>query len=293
MRVRIERPNEARNGPRKTGLYKNEYRNLTNRTYLLPASPAEWTVVLWPITMGWLLFCVLFGYVLLCVKNPVGPAYKSPPVLGAWFLLNFTLSLFCVIAWSIVYDRELVVPAAVLSILAAILSWIATAEIYRTVHEYGGWMARHSRVMLWLYRLLWHNGMAGFTAWLTIQAIYVLFVTLRAMAGMSLINTVWGVFGSMTAIIVVWFILENSILDSYGRYTFTQYPVVVVHMAGVYVAVKDLQNVNEVKAFAIALLALACVCAALRIILMFVRGFKCPLYSNNKVGEDPITSFAS
>jgi hypothetical protein len=46
----------------------------------------------------------------------------------------------------------------------------------------------------------------------------------RAMAGMSLINTVWGVFGTMTAIIVVWFILENSILDSYGRYTFTPYP---------------------------------------------------------------------
>ncbi|KAF2364444.1 hypothetical protein FHG87_004802 [Trinorchestia longiramus] len=275
------------------GLFLNELRNMT-LIYELPVTPEPWVVILWSVTMAWLFVCEIYAFVLVCLKTSVGPAYKSPPVLGPWFLLNFTMGLFCLIAWFIVWDRDLMVASTVLIILAAVFCWIATAAIYNTVYQYGGWMARHSRVLLWFYRLLWHNGMAGFTTWLTIQAIYSLVISLRIEAGISLQNTVWGVLGAMAGIMVFWCVMELTFLDRYGRYTVTPYLIVMVHMVGVFTRHVDQDNISSpTDIFIVVLLAAAALFLLLRILLGAIRGFKCPLYANNKVGEDPVISFAS
>lgn len=271
------------------GIFKNEYRNLT-LAYEIPVTPELWTIVMWSITLGALLICKIYTWVLLCRKNPVGPSYKSPPIIGAWFLFTYTLALFFVICWTIVWDRNLPIAATVISFLAAFFCWLATAALYKNVHAHGAWMARHTKTDLWMYRILWHNSMAAFTTWLTIVAAYMLGITLRVEAGLGLQDIVYVVLGILGGIMLVWFILENTVLDRYGRYTVTPYLVMIFHMTGVYVRQYGVTT-KETDYFIAVMLGVSAFFAVLRIALAIGRAIRCPLYSNNKVGEDPVISY--
>lgn len=272
------------------GLFTTGYRNLT-LLYEIPVTPNAWVDILWPVIFFWLLLCKFYTWILLCRKNAVGPTYKSPPVIGAWYLFTYSLCMFCVIAWTLVWDRDLPIPATVLIFLAAIFAWLATAILYKSVHDFGAWMARHTKADLWLYRVFWHNGMAALTTWLTIVAIYALAIVLRIEVGISLQSVVYIVLGCISGIMILWFILENTILDRFGRYTLTPYAVVIVLMVAVFDRQYQQNSSQETDYFIAALLGAASFCMFLRICLVVGRAIKCPLYRDNKVGEDPVMSF--
>ena len=93
------------------------------------------------ILCGWLLlakancnfstFSCTQAVVLVCRRNAVGPAYKSPPVLTHWVLLPYTLACLLLVAWTIVFDRDHLIAAAALMGAAALLLWLATAALYQ------------------------------------------------------------------------------------------------------------------------------------------------------------------
>jgi len=271
-------------------LFKVELRNLTFQ-YEIPVTPSHWTYLLVPIITAWLLLAKAYALVLLCRHNAVGPAYKSPPVLTHWALLPYSLACLALVAWTVVFDREQLIAATALMAAAALLLWLATAALYQSVHHHGPWLARHSAADLWLYRILWHNGLAALTTYASVQAAYLLGVCLRVEVGLSLQEVVYVVLGIVAGIMVLWFLLESTVLDRYGRYTVTHYLVVLTVTGGAYerqFAVTD----EPTQYFIIALLAASAVCAVLRVSLAIGRGVKCPLYSDNKIHEDPVLGYA-
>ncbi|MPC12097.1 hypothetical protein E2C01_004775 [Portunus trituberculatus] len=68
--------------------------------------------------------------------------------------------------------------------------------------------------------------------------------------------------------------------------------VVVLAMAGIYVK-QYASATMETGYFIVVLLGVSVFCLVARLGLVIVRGVKSPLYVNNKVGDDPVLSFAA
>lgn len=260
--------------------------------YEIDVTPAGFTFLVWSIIYIWLLLAHLYALILLCRRNAVGPVYVSPAVLTTGFLITYTLNLLANIAWLFLWDHELLIYSSAVLWFICLTNWIALGILHGNVHSHGPWMCRHAKVDLWMYRILWHNGMATYTTWTTIAALLNLGIALRYEAGLAMQIVVYVVLGSLSGILVLWFLLENTVLDRFMRYTITPYAVVVLAMAGIYVK-QYATATMETGYFIVVLLGVAVFCLVARLGLVIVRAVKSPLYVNNKVGDDPVLSFAA
>ncbi|TMS16843.1 hypothetical protein E3U43_014136 [Larimichthys crocea] len=83
---------------------------------------------------------------------------------------------------------------------------------------------------------------------------------------------------------LVWFILENLVLDKHVRYILITYPVVIWALTGNMDKNYDVESNNRNGIFIIVLLALASVLFVFRIVLVVWRHIKQPLYTNVSPG---------
>ncbi|XP_050701819.1 uncharacterized protein LOC126988059 isoform X2 [Eriocheir sinensis] len=273
------------------GIFNSTVGNLSAR-YEIDVTPAGFTFLVWSIIYAWLFLAHVYGLILLCRRNAVGPVYVSPPVLTTSFLIIYSLNLLANIAWLFLWDNELLIYSSAVLWFICLTNWIALGLLYGSVYTHGPWMSRHAKVDLWFYRILWHNGLATYTTWTTIAALLNLGIALRYEAGLAMQLVVYVVLGSLSGILVLWFLLENTVLDRFVRYTITPYAVVVLAMAGIYVK-QYAASTMETGYFIVVLLGVAVFCLVARLGLVIVRGVKSPLYVNNKVGDDPVLSFAA
>ncbi|KAK4316777.1 hypothetical protein Pmani_012104 [Petrolisthes manimaculis] len=240
------------------GIFNTTVGNLS-ATYEIDVTPAGFVFLIWTVIYFWLLLAHLYALILLCRRNAVGPVYTTPPPV-LWFI--------------------------------CLTNWIAFGLVHGSLYRHGPWMAQHAKVDLWMYRILWHNGLALYTVWTTIAALLNLGIALRYEARLEMQLIVYIVLGCLSGILVLYFILENTVLDRFVRYTITIYPVVVLAMAGIYI--KQYQHSTlETGYFIIVLLGTSVFCLVARLGLVIVRAVKSPLYVNNKVGDDPVLSYAA
>ncbi|KAK7060090.1 hypothetical protein SK128_014747 [Halocaridina rubra] len=258
----------------------------------LDVTPAGFTFMIWTVIYIWLLLAHLYTLILLCRRNAVGPVYNSPAVVTPAFLIIYTINLLANIAWLFLWDNRLHIPSSALMWLVALTNWIALGIIHGTLYHHGPWMSRHAKVDLWMFRILWHNGLAIYTTWSTIVALLNLGVALKNEVPLDAQIIVYIILGSISGIMVLWFILENTVLDRFVRYTVTQYAVIVLAMAGIYIN-KYNGSTMETGYFIVVLLGVSVFCFVARLGLVIVRGIKHPLYVNNKIGDDPVLSFAA
>ncbi|CAL4067741.1 unnamed protein product [Meganyctiphanes norvegica] len=260
--------------------------------YELSITPAGWTFTIWTVIYGWLLLAHLYSLILLCRRNSVGPAYLCPPILNIGFLLTYTLNLLFNVVWLFLWDRDLIIYSSGFLWGVCLTSWIATGIIHGTVGHHGAWMAAHAKVDLWFIRIFWHNGLAMYTTWTTITALLNLAMVLKYELNIDEQLIVYIVLGVISGLMLLWFILENTALDRWMRYTVTQYAVIVVAMVGIYY--KGYTSANmETGYFMVTLLGVSVFCFVARLGLVILRACKSPLYNSNKVSEDPVMSFSA
>ncbi|KAK4306005.1 hypothetical protein Pmani_022150 [Petrolisthes manimaculis] len=273
------------------GIFNTTVGNLS-ATYEIDVTPAGFVFLIWTVIYFWLLLAHLYALILLCRRNAVGPVYTTPPVLTTSFIVIYTLNLLANIAWLFLWDNQLIIYASAVLWFICLTNWIAFGLVHGSLYRHGPWMAQHAKVDLWMYRILWHNGLALYTVWSTIAALLNLGIALRYEARLEMQLIVYIVLGCLSGILVLYFILENTVLDRFVRYTITIYPVVVLAMAGIYI--KQYQHSTlETGYFIIVLLGTSVFCLVARLGLVIVRAVKSPLYVNNKVGDDPVLSYAA
>lgn len=260
--------------------------------YGLSIMPAGWTFTIWTVIYGWLLMAHLYSLVLLCRRNAVGPAYLSPPILNTAFLVTYTLNLLFNVVWLFLWDRDLIIYASGFMWAVCVTSWIATGIIHGTLGGHGPWMAAHAKVDMWFIRIFWHNGLAMYATWTTITALLNLAMVLKHELNIDEQLIVYIVMGVISGIMLIWFIIENTALDRWMRYTVSQYAVIVVAMVGVYHKGYEASNM-ETGYFMVTLLGVSVFCFVARLGLVILRACKSPLYMSNKVSEDPVTSFSA
>lgn len=273
------------------GIFNSSVGNLT-AIHDIDVTPAGFTFMIWTVIYIWLLLAHLYTLILVCRRNAVGPAYMTPPVITPAFLIVYTINLIANVVWLFLWDRQLLIYSSAIMWVVCITNWIALGILHGTVYRHGPWMSRHAKVDIWMFRILWHNGLAIYTTWTTITALLNLGIALQYEADLEKQLIVYIVLGSLSGIMVLWFILENTALDRFVRYTITQYAVIVLAMAGVYIK-KYANSSMETGYFIVVLLGVSVFCLVARLGLVIVRATKHPLYVNNKIGDDPVLSFAA
>uniref|UniRef100_UPI0037E8AA0B uncharacterized protein n=1 Tax=Semicossyphus pulcher TaxID=241346 RepID=UPI0037E8AA0B len=241
-------------------------------------TPSGWTFNIWSIIYVWLTAMVIYIVAGLCRKNGYGYVYCSPSVLPYGFFTNWCVNLCFNISWLIVWDRGDMLVALVLLIMVIITNYLMIFFICHGLHFYGAWLKKYHNADLWCYRVIVQNGVMVYTTWTTIATLINLAIVLTYNVGMSPEDAATISYSVLAFVLLVWFILENVVLDKYVRYILIVYPVVIWALCGNLDKNYDAKAPSRNGIFIVVLLALACVLFAIRIVLVIWRHLNQPLY---------------
>jgi len=243
-------------------------------------TPSGWTFNIWSVIYVWLTTMMIYILSGLCRKNGYGYVYCNPPVLPYGFFVSWCLNLCFNIAWLLVWDKGLMIAALVFLILVICTNYSMVCFICHGLHVYGAWLKKYHKPDLWCIRVMVLNGVMIYTTWTTIATLINLAIVLTYEAKMSPADAATISYSTLTVVLLVWFILENFILDKHLRYVLVVYPVVIWALSGNLDKNFDAKSPSRNGIFIAVLLALASVLFVIRIVLVVWRHFKQPLYDN-------------
>ncbi|RVE58815.1 hypothetical protein OJAV_G00197550 [Oryzias javanicus] len=243
-------------------------------------TPPGWTFSIWGVIYIWLAAMNVYIVAGLFRKNESGYTYCSPPVLPYGFFACWCLNQCFNIAWLLVWDRGMMIPALVFLILLVATNYSMIFFCCRGLHIYGAWLKKYCKRDLWLIRALVQNGVMVYTTWTTIATLLNLTIVLVYDANMSPVDAATVSYSLLSVLLVVWFALENTILDKHVRYILITYVVVIWALAGNINKNYDAKSPGRIGIFIAVLLAVSCVLFVIRIILVVWRHFKKPLYED-------------
>ncbi|XP_061523047.1 uncharacterized protein si:ch211-161h7.5 [Phycodurus eques] len=270
------------------GPFSTTTANVSN-IFVTEITPSGWTFSIWSVIYVWLTLMMIYILANLCRSNSYGYVYCSPPVLPYGFFICWCLNLCFNIAWLLVWDRMWMIAALVFLILVAGTNYGTLSFACHGLHVYGAWLKKYHNVDLWLIRILVQNGVMIYTTWTTIATLINLAIVLTYEANVSPTNAASVSYCVLTVVLLVWFFLQNVVLDEHMRYVLVDYPVVIWALAGNFDKNYNAESLGRSAIFIVVLLAAASLLYAVRLVLVFWRHCKQPFY-NGAVPEpaDPM-----
>lgn len=244
-------------------------------------TPSGWTFNIWSVIYIWLTAMIVYIVIGLCRKNGNGYVYCSPPVLPYGFFICWCFNLCFNIGWLIVWDRGIMVAALVFLIMVICSNYAMIFFVCHGLHVYGPWLKKYHNADLWCYRVLVQNGVMIYATWTTIATLINLTIVLAYEVKMSAEDAATISYTLLTALLLMWFAVENFILEKHVRYICITYLVVIWALSGNLDKNYDAESPSRNGVFIAVLLALACVLFAVRIILVVWRHIKQPLYEDS------------
>lgn len=220
------------------GWFKSTVGNLSAK-YPNPITPAGYAFSIWSLIYLWMAAWILYFLINLCRTNIRGPVYLNPPAASLPFLLTVFLANALNNTWLFVWDRECLTGAAIVLVSSSLVLYLALFLILTSVHRYLAEFYKIARGDLWAYRILAQNGVAIYTAWVTIAAQVNVCTALLYAAGMPSDTAIYICLSVLAFELLVFFALDVSLLEPYTRYVFTIYPVFIWALSAVLVANSD------------------------------------------------------
>lgn len=252
------RPNE---GPFRH-LFGNATTGEVSDKFYIEITPAGWAFSIWGLIYAWQTAWIIYSLTLLCRKS-------TPEVISPVLLLSYAVSSVVNIGWLIVWSRELIQTSSVLLFTISFLLYGTMATSYATVNIEARAVSRLDFVLL---QVLVNNGLALYTTWCTIASLINLTMAITYAHGVAqdVASTIALVI--LAVEIIVWFSLENTILDKFVRYTLTIYPVVIWALSASINKNWDPAKRNSI--ITVILLAMACTLLLVRIAIVVWRQMK-------------------
>lgn len=252
------RPNE---GPFRH-LFGNATTGGQSDKYYIEITPAGWAFSIWGLIYAWQAAWIIYSLTFLCRKN-------TPEVISPVLLLIYAVSSFANIGWLIVWSRELIQASSVLLFAISFFLYGTMATSYATVNIEARAVSKLDFILL---QVLVNNGLALYTTWSTIASLLNLTMAITYAHGVAqdVASTIALVV--LAVEIIVWFSLENTILDKFVRYTLTIYPVVIWALSASINKNWDPAKRNSI--ISVILLAMACTLLVVRIVILVWRQTK-------------------
>ena len=209
----------------KSPLFPNNIGNISNKypTEITPSGP---TFAIWGFIYTFQVSWTIYTLTLNCRAN-------AADILPAKFYSFYILSCICNITWLFSWVREEF--TASLALLAGTVVSLAACvfSASKGLHDYLGKQTKPSTADVWCVRILVQNGIIFYNAWVTIATCINLVVTLHYHCGYDEKKTTTAALAALLCITVFWFVMENFVFESYTRFIFAEYIVLIVGLSGV------------------------------------------------------------
>ena len=249
------RPNE---GPFRHLFGNDTTGNVSNKFYI-EITPAGWAFSIWGLIYLWQAAWIIYSLTLLCRKT-------ATDVISPVLLVVYAVASVVNIAWLIVWSRELIQVSSVLLFTISFLLYGTLARSYMSVNMETFTVSKTDFI---LTQVLVNNGLALYTTWCTIASLLNLTMAIAYFHGVDQDIACTISLVILAVEIIVWFSLENTILDKYVRYTLTIYPVVIWALSASINKNWDPAKRNSI--ISVILLSVACTLLAARIAIVVWR----------------------
>lgn len=238
--------------------------------YFTQITPANYTFGIWGLIYVCQIAWLVYGWTFFCRKTAVKTISSFTYI--AYAIVNLTS-----IVWIYVWDNLYIKTASGMLFLCAISLYVTLGSAAYYLDSQTSTLTKTDPKDLYATRILVLNSIAIYMTWVTIASLIGLTVVLQystnigAVAAGTTSLTVLGV------LVMIYFILENTILDRYLRYVGIVYPVVIWALTGGVVAHwgKDPSGQNAIITYV--LLGASVLLFLVRIILWIVFAKSRPL----------------
>nr|CAH0111439.1 unnamed protein product [Daphnia galeata] len=222
--------------------YKDIFTQTTGQIsdkYPVYITPSGFTFSIWAVIYIFLgsaaIYCVSSVYRKSGLNSRV---YAQPVILNWLFYVALTANYSLNTAWIFLWDRELMVAACIFLLFIAYTGWISFAVACsrgkRAMEKKRDGLTKTAVFKeVRLQRILIHNGIALYTTWTTIASLLNINIAFQYVGKCNAETTSVACTSVLLIVLIGWFTLENTWLDSYVRYTITQYPVVIFAVSGI------------------------------------------------------------
>ena len=244
----------------------------------------------WGHATMWRLSYILMGIsiIIVCISSCLplrfNVLFRKQTLISVGFLFLVNVNYIGNIIWVIATNFEQVWLMLAFALLMTYSLYGALAFSYRDLYDELATLEASNRVLLWGTRIVIHNVIAIYATWLS------LIWPLNLSLSLSYFNSI----DSATALhrggltvseastlgliiilieMLVWFTIENFLVEPYLRYTLTIHPVVILTMSSIVTRVSTTGGINLVLASM--LLAIAVIQFCLRLLLVALRSWEC------------------
>lgn len=162
------------------------------------------------------------------------------------------------------WGNEKVAASAALLILFNVVIYPTIAALAIFLDKAAG---RAKLYDLWLTRFLALNGLLFYATWTTIASLINLTAAVQYDGDYNGSNAAYIALSLLTATVITYFVLENTVFDRYLRYSFAVYPVVIWALSAVLAKKWDSSDPSGVNIFTLVLVIVTAVLAIVRIVL--------------------------
>ena len=194
-------------------------------------TPAGWTFGIWIVIYAWQVLWILYGWSFI-----LRPSFPRSIVFLTYIF--FTVANLFNIMWTYLWGNDY---AQVGYPIIALMS----ISLYSTIFVQALWLHRITGALkmrkryifdLYITRFLVLNGILIYATWLTAATELNFAILLQDYAGVDSQAASTVALSILTVMIVVYFILENTILDRFLRFVFIVYPVLIWALSGILAA---------------------------------------------------------
>ena len=240
--------------------------------YYTQITPAGWTFSVWGIIYFAQALWIIYGWSF--VFRP-----STPRAISFVTYIFYTMVNLCNITWLYLWGN-LFPQAAFALIILCVIALYATL-VAQSIHLYKQTPALLSKktykVDLYLTRIIVLNCIAIYAAWVSVATQLNFVIVLQYFSGTDPTTAATVALSILLVEIIVYFILENTILDRFTRFVFIVYPLFIWAFSGAVSAHWGQEEDSRNPIFTLVLLVLVIVLFVIRIILWIVFAFVRPL----------------
>lgn len=258
-------------GPGK-GPFQHSTGNVSDR-YQTEITPAGWTFSIWGVIYSWLFLMNIYFLSWLCRG-----LYSSPAILPSAFFVSWIINLTLNCSWLVLWDRELMIPALIVLALIAFTNYLLIYFSCVGLRAHGSWLKQHHPKDLFFIVVLVQNGVATYATWTTIATLLNFTVVLN-LASVSATNAATASLCMLLLEVIIWFSVENFLIEKHVRYILSVYPVIIYALSGSLSKHYDSTAPGRNAVFSVVLLVLACIVFVVRLALVVWRHRTRPLFT--------------
>ncbi|XP_021376008.1 uncharacterized protein LOC110464879 isoform X2 [Mizuhopecten yessoensis] len=267
---------------RELGIFNSSVGDVSDSFYL-EVTPAGWTFSIWGFIYTWQALWLIYALTTICRRTKSGTYIYQLPILPPIMYILFICNNIFLVSWLFAWDRKELIWALVTIALLPITLALALFFSFRSLYHNLGRLNEDEAVKdIWLIRFLVQNGMAFFCAWVTIATLLNAAMVMTYEGNLTNEDACTTALGILSCIIITWFLLDNTILDRYVRYTFSPYITLTIGLSGAVAKNYDIERRHRNSIVLVSLLVVAVVMLVAKISIMFIRHFRKPISSKTQ-----------